>query len=418
MRALILSLRRLLPQAGPDPNLCERILPKLQKLMDSGSNFLRTQGAILCGTLGAPAEEIILKALDRADHPYVIASLVSALGKTGHSRLLVLARFCDHPDPRVRANLMNTLLNAGQSAIPYLTTGLKDPAPRVRTAAARSLFLLGQLEVVPVLNRMLLVPSPVHVLSACHSLGQLMRICPPSLLSDHPLMVSLGREVKKVSKASPEGPALLREPLLSELFFNIAGAASDPGEFEETLHRAQKANPSSHAIRRMLASACASRDKHHQAITLLEACLHDRPSVLADLLDIYRVSVMAGDFGRAQKFGKLAHKTYTQLLHACFDLARNLKGAGSEALLERLHSLEKNPSMNLYSAMIQLKAQQGDNEVLLDLLSELLLARPNNPLVAEKLSNLLPREFEELKSALAFFARSLRGSVAKGSLKA
>ena len=63
--------------------------------------------------------------------------------------------------------------------------------------------------------------------------------------------------------------------------------------------------------------------------------------------------------------------------------------------------------MNLYNAMIQLKAVEKDNATVLDLLSELLLSRPFNSLVVRKLASMLPESFSDLRRSLEVYASSL-----------
>ena len=408
LRALLLSLRRLLPKAVPQPGITERLIPTLRRLLEAADPFLRSQTAVLAGLLGATAEDMILASLERPDHPHVLASLLGALRRIGSSRLLVLARFSDHPDPRVRANLMETLLFSGPGAVPYLTNGLRDSAPRVRAAAARGLFQLGQLEVVPLLTRMLLIPSPLPVLSACHALGQLMRLQPPAMRSDHPLPLSLAREARRRRPAVTSGPIVLRDPALPALFEKLSEAASDTSAALRVLEKHVKMHPTSHAARRMLASILAGIDKAAPALSLLEACLAENPGVLADLLDAYRLAMRIGDLPRAERLGHRVRDTYGALLDACLELAHSRQGGPADQLLDRLFNLRE-PSMNLYSAMIQLKLRQGDAETVLELLAELLLARPGNATVAARLAASLPPALSELKSALAQYARSIAG---------
>lgn len=407
IRQIILSLRRLLPHLAPSSGLCDRLLPVLRRLLGSTDPFNRSQAAVLAGILGAPAEDLLLSAIEKPEHPHVLASLLAGLGRIGHGRLLVLARFHDHPDPRVRANLMTALLSAGPGAIPYLTTALKDPSPRVGAAAAHSLFMLGQVEVVAVLNRMLLVPSPVSVLAACHALGRLLRVQVATLPSDHPLALTLGRRARTKAAADPvDGPALLRAPELPRVFEELALARGDREKTAWVLENHLKANPASVALRRMLASVWAVQGKAEPALNLLETCLRDHPGVLADLLDAYRLSLLVGDLPRAEAYGQRVQGMYRRILDACLDLCQSLRGRGTEALLERLHSLSS-PSMNIYAAMIQLKALQGDTETVLELLTEILLARPANGVVAQKLANLLPESLGDLRQALLTYVQSL-----------
>ncbi len=409
LRALLLSLRRLLPKAAPQTAITERLLPTLRRLLDASDPFLRSQTAVLAGLLGQAAEDIILTCLEKPEHPHVLASLLGALRRIGSSRLLVLARFSDHPDPRVRANLMETMLFSGPGAVPYLTNGLRDPAPRVRAAAAKGLFQLGQLEVIPLLTRMLLIPSPVPVLSACHALGQLMRLQPPTLRSDHPLSLSLSREARRRRPPAIAGPLALRDPSLPDLFEKLSGTANDTHATIELLEHHVKVHPTSRAARRMLAAVLAGMDRAGPALSLIESCLAEQPGVLADLLDAYRLAMRIGDLPRAERLGHKVRDTYGALLDACLELAHSSRGGPADQLLDRLFNLRE-PSMNLYSAMIQLKAKQGDVETVLDLLAELLLARPGNATVAARLAANLPPALAELKSALAEYARASAGS--------
>ncbi|OIP26568.1 hypothetical protein AUK22_06560 [bacterium CG2_30_54_10] len=406
IRQVILSLRRLLPRLASSSGLSEHLLPILKRLMGSTDPFLRSQVAVLAGILGRSAEDLLLAALEKPEHPHVLASLIAALGHIGNSRLLVLARFHDHPDPRVRSNLMTAFLTGGQGAIPYLTTGLKDPSPRVRAAAAHSLFLLGQLEVIPVLNRMLLVPSPVSVLAACHALAKLMRVSLPILEQGHPLPLSLSRKARRRSHDSSEGPILLRFAELPRVFDELSIAGGDIEKTLWVLENNNKSHPASHPIRRMLASIYAFRGLSREGLSLLETCIRDHPGILADLLDAYRLSLVAGDLPRAEAFGKKARVVDQSVLNACIELSQSLRGKGAEAMLERLHTLSL-PSMNIYSAMIQLKALEGDAETVLDLLSEILLARPTNGVVALKLANLLPESMSDLAKALQGYIQNL-----------
>jgi hypothetical protein len=79
-------------------------------------------------------------------------------------------------------------------------------------------------------------------------------------------------------------------------------------------------------------------------------------------------------------------------------------------MMEKLHHLGE-PSMNLYNAMIQLKVIENDTETVLDLMSELVLARPYNAMVVRKLTTMLPESFSELRQALSVYAASLPESI-------
>ena len=55
----------------------------------------------------------------------------------------------------------------------------------------------------------------------------------------------------------------------------------------------------------------------------------------------------------------------------------------------------------------KLKVIEGEIETVLDLMAELVLARPQNPFIVRKLATLLPESCSELKSALIIYASSL-----------
>lgn len=407
-RELLLALRRLLPKTPTVPQLFDRIFLSVKRLLESPEPFLRSQAAVLCGNLGHVAEDTILSCLEREEHPHVIASLIGALGKTGNPRLLILARFHDYPDPRVRANLMGTLMNSGNSGIPYLTAGLRDPASRVRAAAATSLFCLGQADVVAVLNRMLLVPTPISVMSACHALGKLMRISLPALKADHPVSLMVSRGIQKKRKAQAGLPVLLREEDLPKIFTEFSRVGNNLEGLEHVLFQYLRKKPSSHAVQRMLSAVYLGLNKPSEAILYLEGCLKIHPHILADQFDGYRLSVTLGDMKRAEQYKRIILETYKKLHDACRTLCQEIRGQGAEEIQERLHHLTS-PSMNLYNAMIQLKMIQGETEVVLDLLSELLLARPTNAMVVQKIATFFPEKFPLFRQALLAYSKKLSG---------
>jgi DNA-directed RNA polymerase subunit F len=63
--------------------------------------------------------------------------------------------------------------------------------------------------------------------------------------------------------------------------------------------------------------------------------------------------------------------------------------------------------MNLYNAMIQLKVLEADRETVLELLAELVLARPLNVMVVRRLAGMLPESHSELRAALQVYLTSL-----------
>jgi tetratricopeptide (TPR) repeat protein len=404
VRQMILSLRKLLPAVKNNFRMHDLLLPWLKRLSRSTDAFKRSQCAVLCGVLGSAAHDLVLKSIEKEHHPHVIASLLAALGKMGSDRLLVYSRFSDHPDPRVRANMINAMLCCSNSAMPYFSAALKDPAPRVRASAARNLFLLGQLDIVAELNRMLLVPSPVSVLSGCYGLGQLLRIQPPALRSDHPLPLAISRKAKACKSSG--GPALLTSHELPEVLRDMSIAAGNLKKLLWLLEEKLKRYPSSHNVKRLLASVAAADGQHDKAAALLAQCLSEQPMILADLLDAYRLALKIGNLENANQYGEQTRELYKTLLAGCVQLCRSIRGSGAEMMLEKLHHLQE-PSMNLYNAMIQLKILEGDHDTVLDLLAELVLARPVNRLVVRRLADMLPESYSDLKASLQAYLETL-----------
>ena len=399
IRQIILSLRKLIPGYKRKFGVIDLLIPRFARLLKSTDAFRRNQTAVLCGITGKPAEDIVLKSLEKEHHPHVIASLLNSLGKIGTDRLLVFSKFHDHPDPRVRSNMISSMLICGPKAVSYFTEALSDPSPRVRSAAAKNMFLLGQLDIIPVLNRMLLVPSPVSVLSACYSLGQLMRIQPPILNPDHPVPLALSRKLKIMRRNQNSGPMLLNSPELTDVFREMSIAGGNIKKLLWILEEKNRRFPASHAIRRMLAAVCTTDGQYDKAMSLLEQCLSEQPTILSDLMDAYRLALKTGNLEKANSYGNKTKEIYKVLLDSCMALCRNIRGSGAEFMIERLHHLSE-PSMNLYNAMIQLKVIEGDKETVIDLLSELALSRPTNYFVIRKLSSVLPESMSELKAAL------------------
>lgn len=406
IRQLILSVRKLLPRARSNMRVHDLLLPWFGRLMKSTDAFKRSQCAILCGLIGKVSEDLILCTLEREHHPHVIASLLSSLGRLGCSRLLVYSRFHDHIDSRVRANMLNAMLICGGEAVSYFTNALKDNSPRVRGAAAKNLFLLGQLDIVATLNRMLLVPEPLSVLAGCYSLGQLLRIQPPLLGSDHPLPLAVARRSSLLQKNDQHGPMLLNTPEIAQVFKEMAIARGNRKKLIWILEEKARRHPSSYPVRRMLASLLAVDGELQRAASMLGAGLIEHPGILADILDAYRIAVKLGNLNRATDYGETAKELYNELLAGCLLLCRSIRGSGAELMLQKLHHLIE-PSMNLYNAMIQLKVLENETEVVLDLMSELVLARPYNAIVIRKLATMLPESFTDLRQALSVYAASL-----------
>ena len=164
--------------------------------------------------------------------------------------------------------------------------------------------------------------------------------------------------------------------------------------------------PTSHVARRLAVSFLINTEQYEQGLALLERCLEDHPSILADLLDAYRLSLLTGNLDKARAFGEQVRTTYTAVHQACLHMARQHRGPGAEAFIDKLYHLVS-PSMNLYNAMIQLKARQGDTATVLDLLTELFLARPTAAIIVRQLAGSLPDSAGELKPAALTFAASL-----------
>lgn len=403
-RQILQSLRQLLPRVHEAGTVIERLLPLLARFLSSSEVFFRNQAAVLCGYTGHHTHDLIVKALDREENPHVMASLIKALGRLGSPKVLIFARFLDQPDPRVRSNLMEAFLFSGVEAIPFLTRGLKDPSPRVRASAALSLFLLGQTEVVGILNRMLLTSSPSAILSACHCFHHIFRHFPILDKPESPIALALRRLHTRHTRPAIREPQPDESPL-SRLLVQLSGIPGGTSPLIAFLHEQVGREPSCYFRRRLLAAFLLAERRFEQALPLLERCLEEQPHVLADQFDAYRSAVAVGEIARAGRTKQVIIRTYNTLLAACEELCRAIRGKGAEELLEKLLSLRR-PSMNLYNAMIQLKMIQGERDTVLELLQELFLARPLNEAVVRKMAELLPDEKNALKSALIRFAEA------------
>lgn len=405
-REIILSLRKLLPQTVDNPRALDITLPWLSRMIYSTDPFKRSQSALMCGLVGSNGIDVILKAIEKEKHPHVIASILGALGRNSVDKMLVYSKFHDHEDARVKANMLAAMLTCGGSAVPYFSHALKDSSPRVRSIAAKNLFLLGQLDIVGTLNRMLLVPEPVSVLSGCYGLAQLLRIQPPLLSSDHPLPLSVARKVIAKTKRLVNGPFLLTSYEVSELFNEMAAVGGDKKKLLKLLKHKHKVHPQAHTIKRLLASFCIENGDYKTASNLILSGVGDYPNVLADLMDLYRLSLKLGKLDDAREYGNRTKELYKKLLEGCKDLCMSLRGSGAEKLLETLHHLRE-PSMNLYNAMIQLKIIEGDLETVLELLAELVIARPLNQILLQRLGQLMPLTVGRLKKNILAYAVSI-----------
>ena len=94
------------------------------------------------------------------------------------------------------------------------------------------------------------------------------------------------------------------------------------------------------------------------------------------------------------------------LLDGCIELCKELRGTGAALMLQRLNFLNE-PSMNLYNAMIQLKVVEDDPDTVMYLMTELILARPFNANIINKLAAMMPDDYSTLKDALQVYVKSL-----------
>ena len=408
---ILLSLRKLLPSVKKTELVENTILPWLERMFKSSDDSKRNQTAVLCGCLGPSAEDLLIKFLACEKHDYVIASILSALGKCGCRRILLLSKYHDHEDDRIRANMIEALANCGNEAIPYLSEALNDCCPRVRANASYSLFMLGQLNAISAINNMLQVPEPVSVLSACHALYNIFKTVLPKLEADHPLALSISRFAIDSSKKSNKdnGPGLLNNPEAVTLFNEMASASGDRKKILWILEERHKRRPSSFLTTRLLGAHYILAGENKKAFPLMEICARENQSDLADLLDAYRTALRLGNLEKAKDLGEKTKKLYKMLLDGCIEICRNLNGTGVTLMLQRLNFLEE-PSMNLYNVMIQLKVIECDNETVMYLMTELILSRPYNCGLINKLVSIMPDEFNTLRDALSLYAKSIADS--------
>ena len=406
LREIVLSIRRLIKKSNRGQRIPDVIFTAFGRLLKSADPFKRSQCAVMCGLVGRPCEELVIGAAEHEEHPHVLASLLTALGKCGCDKMLVYSRFHDHEDARVRANMISSMPLKLYESSAYFTEAAKDECSRVRATASEKLFMLGQLDAVNTLNRMLLVPDPVSVLSGCYALSRILRIQIPLLKEDHPISLSVSRKCRIRIKTKEFGPIILNTPEIAVVFNEMAIAGGNRHKLLWLLEEQNRKYPSSYPIRRMLSSLLAIDGQYERALEILDLCLSENPGSLADLLDAYRISLRLCDLPRASNYGEKAKKLYSTLLSACIQLCTTVRGRGADFMMKKLHHLNE-PSMNLYNAMIQLKAVEKDNATVLDLLSELLLSRPFNSLVVRKLASMLPESFSDLRRSLEVYASSL-----------
>lgn len=403
---MFLALRKLLSKLKKLEIIENTLLPWLSRKLKSADAFIRNQTAVLGGCLGPFAEESLLQAISTEDHPYVIASILSALGRCGCNKLLLFTEFHDHKNARIRANTITALLNCGNDAASYFYEALNDLSPRVRAAAAYNLFMLGQLKSLGVLNSMLQVPEPLSVLSACYVFNNIFKIVLPSLEANNPLVLSVGRLAMDLQRGKQIGPGLLNSPEALDLFYEMASAGGDRKKILWILEEKHKRRPSSFVVTRVLAAVYILSGSEAKALPLLEICARENPTDLADLLDTYRIVLKLGDLNRANNYGDKAKKLYKMLLDGCIELCRGIRGTGAALMLQRLNFLTE-PSMNLYNAMIQLKVAEDDPDTVMYLMTELILARPFNINLIDKLAAMMPDKYSDLKQALIAYSKSI-----------
>ncbi len=403
---MFLALRKLLPKLKKLEIIESTMLPWLSRKLKSTDAFIRNQVAVLGGCLGPFAEDILITALSKETHPYVIASLLSALGRCGCNKLLLFTEFHDHKDARIRANTITALLNCGNEAASYFYEALNDSSPRIRAAAAYNLFMIGQLKSVGVLNSMLQIPEPLSVLSACYAFSRIFKIVLPSLEADNPLILSVGRLALNLQRGKQIGPGLLNSPDALDLFYEMSSAGGDRKKILWMLEEKHKRRPSSLVITRVLASVYILSGNETKALPLMEICVRENPTDLADLLDAYRVVLKLGDLNRANDYGDKTKKLYKMLLDGCIELCRGIRGTGAALMLQRLNFLTE-PSMNLYNAMIQLKVAEDDPDTVMYLMTELILARPFNINLINKLAAMMPDKYTDMKQALIAYSNSI-----------
>lgn len=403
---MFLNLRYLFPKTKNTKLVELKILPWLRKFINSSENFIRNQTAVLCGCLGPCSEEIVLEALPKEPHPYVIASLLSALGKCGCNKLLLYTKYHDNFDARIRANMISAISNCGNEAISYLYDALDDTSPRVRAEAAYNLFNLGQLDAIKVLNDMLQIPEPISVLSACHSIYKIFKNPFQTLEPDHPLSLAIERKKLEFQRDNKFGPGLLNTPEAFELFNEMATMAGDFKKILWLFEEKHKRKSSSVIVTRLLASMYLANNNNVDALPLLEICINENQTNLADMLDAYRTVIKLGYSNKASIINDKLNKLYKMLFDGCVDICKNIKGATATSIHQHLKFL-KEPSMNLYNTMIQLKVLENDTDTVMYLMTELILSKPFNTNLINKLANIMPENYSKLKRALLNYSKSI-----------
>ena len=403
---IVLSLRDLLPYEGNNERLSFLLIPWLTRLFKSDDVFKRNQAAVLCGYYGKAAQNLILQQLSKETNSQVIASLIAALGKCGCNSIIIYSKFHDHKDPRVRANMLSAMLGCGNEALPYLTSAQDDSSSRVKATSALNLFMLGQTDSLNILSEMLQTPDPVSVLSACYALEKILKTVLPLLSSEHPLTLAISRKAYELQKIQDIGPGLLNTSEAIDVFAEMATANGNKQTLTELLLEKHRVLPKSYLITRLLASMYISIKDYQNAFPLLIDCIKENPSNLADLIDTYRIAEKIGTPQERKELGNQTNKLYQMLLDGCIKICRNVNDSSIAMLIQRLN-YQGEPSMNLYNAMIQLKVAENDNDTVMYLMTELILAKPFNLGLLKKLVKIMPDEFIELRVSIDSFIESL-----------
>lgn len=406
IRENILSIRRILTQNSEVTlQYADFFMPWLNRLFKSTDPFKRVQSAVLCGLVGKASKDTLLSALNKEKHPYVLSAIIKALGKCDFDRILVYSAYAQNNDSRVRAATIESLPITGTS-MSYYTQALKDENPRVKAAAIIKLYLSGQTDVIRKANEMINVPSPEAVLAGCYALSRTVRIQPAILKENEPLSLSIASKARFNLRSEECGPAFLNSPDIADLFAEMALSGGNRHRLTWLLEEYNRKTPENYAVRRMLASMLAIEGDYSKALNLIDLCLNENPGSLSDLLDAYRISLRLCEMKKAALYGNKLRKLYITLTLACKHVCTTLTNKQAEALNKKLEAL-KEPSMNLYNVMIQIKIIEKDNQGALDLLTEVLLSRPFNGNIAKKLASMLPENCSELKVSLEAYAASL-----------
>ncbi|MDD2716036.1 MAG: HEAT repeat domain-containing protein [Candidatus Wallbacteria bacterium] len=121
------------------------------------------------------SREWLVRALDTEKDIFIIAALISLLGKNGDQLDgPVLFRFLQHQDSRVRANAIEALVALkAESAYPEIVPLLQDSDARVKSNAALVLSGIGLEAVLRILKDMIFSGKIHAIESAIYALGKM-----------------------------------------------------------------------------------------------------------------------------------------------------------------------------------------------------------------------------------------------------